>query len=202
MIGLRVLLFPDRVAIRTGLVASAIYALAYLYSVGSIVVAPGSDLVGGAPVPSAVIVPEWTTRMWKPIAPFVWEPIAAVYPLRWLALYLSVPNLLLTLLLAGLVGLNVMVVLARMRLVRTAGGEVRPLKGLLGAAPGLLTGFTCCVPTLVLALGSLAAGFTVAVIAVRPYFIPAAVIALIVNALWGLRQVSCPTHAGRAPSAS
>lgn len=179
---------------RTRLVGLAVgvgYMLAYLYSVGNVVVAPGVDLVPGASVPTAFLAADWQAKMWKPVAPFLWEPVAALYPLRSLAVFLSVPNLLLALLLGTLVGLNVAVAVARARLLRQTRTGGASLKGLLGAAPGLLTGFTCCVPTLVLALGSLAASFTLAVIAVRPYFIPAAALALTANLLWSVRRVRC-----------
>ncbi|MFQ5899218.1 MAG: hypothetical protein ACE5JN_13375 [Candidatus Methylomirabilia bacterium] len=181
----------DRVARRAGLVAALGYALVYLYSVGNIVVAPGVDLVAGATVPSASIVADWSAKIWKPIAPFVWEPIAAVYPLRSVGVFLSLPNLLLALSFGALVGLNATVALARARLGRGVSGRGRTLSGLLASAPGLLTGLTCCAPTVVLALGSLAAGFTVAVVAVRPYFIPAAALALGLNLAWGLRRFTC-----------
>ncbi|MFQ5521828.1 MAG: hypothetical protein ACE5FK_10550 [Candidatus Methylomirabilia bacterium] len=181
----------DRVARWAGLVAALAYALLYLYSVGNIVVAPGVDLVAGATVPSASIARDWSAKMWKPIAPFVWEPVAVVYPFRSVGVFLSVPNLLLALSLGALVGLNATVALARARLGRTAGGRRKTLGGLLASAPGLLTGLTCCAPTVVLALGSLAAGFTVAVLAVRPYFIPVAALALGLNLAWGLRQFGC-----------
>lgn len=176
---------------RIGLLVGVGYVLAYLYSVQNIVVVPGGDLVAGAPVPSALVAADWSAKMWKPIAPFVWEPVVAVYPLRSVVVFLSVPNLLLALLLGALVGLNVGVALARIRAARAMGGQAGSVKGLLVSAPGLLTGFTCCVPTAVLAVGSLAAGFTVAVIAIRPYFIPAAALALAANLLWGVRKLRC-----------
>lgn len=163
--------------------------LAYLYSVQNIVVAPGVDLAAGAPVPSAAVVAEWSAKVWKRIAPFVWEPVVAIYPLRSVAVFLSVPNLLIALSLGALVGLNVSVTVARVQAARAGGGRTGSAKGLVASAPALLTGFTCCVPTAVLALGSLAAGFTVAVIAVRPYFIPAAALALIANLFWSIRQL-------------
>jgi len=47
------------------------------------------------------------------------------------------------------------------------------------------------VPTAVLTLGSLAAGFTVAVTAVRPYFLPAAALALAATLFWGARRLRC-----------
>lgn len=124
----------------------------------------------------------------------------ALYPHRWVAVFLSVPNLLVALALGTLVGLNVAVALARVRVARERGGQAGSGKGLLASVPGLLTGFTCCVPTAVLALGSLAAGFTVAVIAVRPYFVPAAALALTANLLWGLRRLRC--EIGETPVAS
>lgn len=181
----------DRTSRRIGLWAGVGYVLAYLYSVQNIVVVPGADLIAGAPVPSAFVAADWSAKMWKSIAPFVWEPVLALYPLRSVALFLSVPNLLLALSLGALVGLNVRVAVARVRAARAPGGRTGAVKGILASAPGLLTGFTCCVPTTVLALGSLAAGLTVAVIAVRPYLIPVAALALTANLVWGFRRLRC-----------
>lgn len=179
----------DRSSVVIGLLIGVAYVLAYLYSIQNIVVARGVDLAAGVPVPSAAIVADWSAKVWKPIAPFVWEPIVAVYPFRSVALFLSVPNLLIALSLGALVGLNVSVAVARVCAARAGGRPGGSAKGLLASVPGLLTGFTCCVPTAVLALGSLAAGFTVAVIAVRPYFIPAAALALIANLVWNARRL-------------
>lgn len=200
MLALRILPFQDRAANWIGLGAAIVYALGYLYSAGNIVVAPGVDLVGGASVPSAALAADWRAKIWKPIAPFVWEPVVALYPLRSVAVFLSLPNVLLALFLGGLVGLNVSVALARVRPIRERSKQAGAMKGLLASAPGLLTGFTCCVPTVVLALGSLAAGFTVAVIVVRPYFIPAAALALAVNLLWSVRQLRCEVGQARPPA--
>jgi hypothetical protein len=121
----------------------------------------------------------------------VWEPIAAFYPIRSAALFLSVPNLLLALLLGTLVALNMAVAIARARVTLTVKKSRGVVRGFLPSLPALLTGFTCCVPTIVLALGSLTATFAVAAIAIAPYFLPLAAIALISNLLWGLRQFSC-----------
>lgn len=181
----------DRVARRIGLGVGVAFLLLYLYSVGNIVIAPGLDLAFGRPIPAALVVSDWAAKMWKPIAPFVWESIAAVYPVRSVALFMSVPNLLLALLLGTLVALNMAVAIARVRLVvavRRGGGF---LSGFVAFLPALLTGFTCCVPTIVLALGSVAALFTVAAITIAPYVLPLAALALAGNLLWGLRQFSC-----------
>jgi hypothetical protein len=89
--------------------------------------------------------------------------------------------------LGALVGLNAAVAVARVRIAPAGGGRAS-IKSLLASAPGLLTGFTCCVPTAVLALGSLAAGLTVAVVVARPYLVPAAALALAANLVWGARR--------------
>jgi len=184
--------FRDKLARRIGISAAVVFTFLYLYSVGNIVIAPGVDLAAGRSIPSVSVVPDWSSKMWKPIAPFVWEPIVALYLLASLAIFLSVPNLFLALILGILVGLNITVAIARARLVpiQRSGGMLR---GLLASAPGLLTGFTCCVPTLVLALGSFAAGFAVATVAVAPYFLPIALFTLVLNLAWSLRQFACAT---------
>ena len=181
----------DRVARRVGLWTGAAFLLLYLYSVGNIVIAPGTDLAFGGPISTASVVSDWDAKMWKPIAPFVWEPIVALYPIRSVALFISVPNLLLALLLGTLVALNMAVAIARARLVLSGNNHGGFIRGFLASLPALLTGFACCVPTVILALGSLAAAFTVAAITIAPYFLPVAAVALTANLLWGLRQFSC-----------
>jgi hypothetical protein len=181
----------DRLARRVGLWIGMAFVLLYLYSVGNIVVAPGADLAFGRPIPTASIVSDWAAKMWKATAPFVWEPIAAVYLTRSVALFISVPNLILALLLGILVALNMAVAIARARLMVTVKKGRGLVGGFVASLPALLTGFTCCVPTVILALGSVAAAFSVAAIAVAPYFLPLAAVALIANLLWSLRQFSC-----------
>jgi hypothetical protein len=166
------------------------FVLLYLYSVGNIVIALGADLAFGRPIPGASVLSDWPSKMRQPTAPFVWEPVAAVYLTRSVTLFVSVPNSLLALLLGTLVGLNMAVAIGRARIMAgQAGGGY--MSGFFSSLPALLTGFTCCVLTVILALGSLAAGFSVAAIAVAPYFLPLAVIALVTNLLWSLRQLSC-----------
>jgi hypothetical protein len=129
--------------------------------------------------------------MWKPVAPFVWEPIAVFYPIRSVALFISVLNLLMAFLLGSLVGLNIAISIARARLLAAAQTRGGFVSGLLASLPALFTGASCCVPTIVLALGSLAATFTVGAIAVSPFFLPVAILALTGNLLWGVRKISC-----------
>ena len=181
----------NHLARRLGVWLGLAFVILYLYSVGNIVIAPGTDVTFGRPIPAASVVSDWGTKMWKPIAPFVWEPIVALYPIHSVALFISVPNVLLALLLGTLVWLNMAVAIARAKLVvavKKSGGFVSRF---LASLPALITGFACCVPTVILALGSLAAAFTVAAIAIAPYFLPLAALALIGNLVWGLRQYSC-----------
>jgi hypothetical protein len=180
----------DRVVRRVGLWTGVAFLLLYPYSTGNIVFAPGVDLAFGRSIPTASVVSDWAAKMWKPIAPFVWEPIAAFYPIRSVALFLSVPNLLLALLLGTLVALNMAIAVARARLMVTSNHNAL-VRGFLASFPALFTGFTCCVPTIVLALGSLAAIFGAAAMVIAPHFLPLAAIALISNLLLGLRQFSC-----------
>ncbi|MGH2696392.1 MAG: hypothetical protein ACRDIW_05320 [Actinomycetota bacterium] len=60
-------------------------------------------------------------------------------------------------------------------------GLHRAVRGL----PGFLTGFACCVPTIALVVG---AQFTVALVAVRAYFFPFALGALLVSLVWNARR--------------
>lgn len=192
----------DRVARRAGVWMGAAFVVLYLYSVGNIVIAPGTDLAFGRPIPAASVVSDWTAKMWKPIAPFVWEPIAAFYLNRSVALFISVPNLFLALLLGTLVALNMAIAIARARAIVTGNKRTAFVSGLLPSLPALLTGFTCCLPTVILALSFLATGFGVAAIVIAPYFLPVAAIALIVNLLWGLRQFSCAIPSGPKPKSA
>ena len=178
---------------RLGVWLGLTFVILYLYSLGNIVIAAGADLAFGRPTPAVSVASDWRTKMWKPIAPFVWEPIVALYPIPSVALFISVPNVLLALLLGTLVALNMAVAIAIARgklvvAVKDSGGFV---SGFLASLPALLTGFVCCVPTVILALGSLAAAFTVMAVTIAPYFLPLAAVALMGNLLWGLRQYSC-----------
>ena len=79
----------DRMARRIGVWLGLVFALLYLYSVGNIVISPGADLAFGKPTPSIFLVSDWSAKIWKSIAPFAWEPIAPVYPLHSVALFIS-----------------------------------------------------------------------------------------------------------------
>ena len=181
----------DRVVRRVGLWTGIAFLLLYLYSVGNIVIAPGVDLAFGRPIPTASVVSDWAAKMWKPISPFVWEPIVAFYPIRSVALFISVPNTFMALLLGSLVGVNTAVAIARARLLRGASTRGRFVSGFLTPLPALFTGVSCCVPTVVLVLGSFAATFTVGAITVSRFLLPVAIVVLTGNLFFCVRKATC-----------
>lgn len=168
---------------RIGLAVAGAYLLVYLLAIQNLVISPGTDLTRFVPVPSVQVVSDWPARIFKQIAPFYFEPIVAIYPVNHVTLLVSPVNVAMGLLLGGLVGLNVAVALHLVRRARAC--HTRAFTGLLGAIPGFLTGFACCVPTVALVLG---AQFTVALIALRSYFFPVALAALLLSLAWNARR--------------
>lgn len=161
--------------------AAVLYLLFYLYSLQHLVLLPAD---AAYPVLGMRVAADWPGKVWRTIAPFAYEPVAAVYVARRLVLFLAVPNVVLGLLLGTLVGLNLAVAAAHYRSLRACR---RPSVGLLGTLPSLFTGFTCCVPTVALALG---ANSVLAVIALRSYFVPASLVLLAAGLLWGARHLN------------
>jgi hypothetical protein len=157
-----------------------------LFTIQNIVYLPHVDLSRTTPIPSAAFAKDWPTKTWKTITPFVWEPIGVLYPVNHLMIFIAIPNLLLGVLLGTLIGMNLALGVYGLLAARRG---ISSLRGLLGALPSLLTGFACCVPTFVIALGSVAASLTVGIIAVRPIFIPVSVLALSLNLLWSARRL-------------
>lgn len=143
----------------------------------------GTDLTRFVAVPSVQVVPDWRARIFEPIAAFYYEQVVAIYPVNHVTLLVSPVNLGLGLVLAVLVGLNVALALQTMRTAVAC--RRRTLTGLLGALPGFLMGFACCVPTVALVLG---AQFTLALIALRSWFFPLAVAALSLSLLWNAHR--------------
>lgn len=156
------------------------YLVVYLLAIQNLVVARSlrTDL------PSFELLPGWVTRLAEPIAPFYFEPVAALYLSDNLTLLISPLNLLMGVVLGGLVALNLAVAVDAYRHARAC--RRRAFGGLLGSLPGFLTGFACCVPTVALVLG---AQFTLALIALRSWFFPVAVVAMTASLAWNLRSL-------------
>ncbi len=171
-----------------------LYLVVYLLAIQNLLVTSRS-----LPGPLWQAVPEWPSRALKPIAAFSYEPVAALRVGGHVTLLVSPLNIAMGVLLGFLVGVNVAAALQVFRTARVC--RRRAFGGLLGALPGFLTGFACCVPTVVLVLG---AQFTLALIALRSWFFPFAVAALVGSLVWNARRIRAldPTLAqGTSPAA-
>ena len=103
---------------------------------------------------------------------------------------LALPNILLGGLLGSLLGVNLS--MGFFELFREGGlRSVDSVRSLAAAIPSLLTGFACCAPTILIAIGgSLAAGLSAGLVAARPYFLPASLAILVLNASWTAGNIS------------
>lgn len=179
----------DRRSRRWVIVVAVLYLVVYLLAIGNLVVSPGGAAARFVDVPSIQVVDAWPSRMFERIAPFTFEPIASLHPFRQVALSVAPLNIAMGSSLGLLVGVNVVASVSLGRGARACGRRAFP--GILGAVPGFLTGFACCVPTFALLLG---AQVTAAVVALRNAFFPIAVVALLGSLLWVARRDAVVTE--------
>ena len=112
------------------------------------------------------------------VAPFQYEPIALVTvgPIE----YLIAPvNVAIGLGLAALVGVTLAVSVVAWR--GPAACRIGAGAGAAAGLPGLLSGFVCCGPTLLLVIGVQASA---GLLAVMQWFLPLAVLGLVATLLW------------------
>lgn len=164
---------------RTVVVVTVVYLSLYLVAIRQLVVSPGRRALG----PAVQLVDGWASQMFDQIAPFSFEPIAAIRPAPWLTVFVAPVNIAIGLALAVLVAANVAVAVLYVRRVRVC--RTSSFTGILAALPAFLTGFACCVPTVALAIG---AQFTVALLAVRSYLLPVAAAALLAALAWNTHR--------------
>lgn len=161
------------------LAATTAYLVVYLIAIRDITVGVGG-LRRLLDSPSLDVVPNWTSRMFEQIAPFYFEAVGVYHPTNWIEVLISPMNMVIGLILGLLVGVNVAVawhLVASAQACNAAGvGSKRAFGGLIGALPAFLGGMACCVPALAIVAG---AQFTVFLTAVRSWFVPVAVFALI-----------------------
>ncbi|MGH8774376.1 MAG: hypothetical protein ACRDWI_04125 [Jiangellaceae bacterium] len=181
--------------------AAVVYLLVFLAAIRDLTVSPGG-LRRFADPPAVEVVPDWTSRMFDQLAPFHFEPVAAVYPTGWLEILISPLNIATGLALGGLVGLNIAVawhVVAQARTCRAPGvGRTRAFGGLIGALPSFFVGMACCAPALTVALG---AQFTVLLTAVRSWFVPVVVLILVAVLLWNVHRAERLSPGDDSPTA-
>ncbi len=161
------------------------YALVYLFSLGHIVIAPGSTPIPGGGVFTFV----GFDNLWRERAPYNYEPVGILQPFEGFAVLLAVPNLLLAATLGLLLGLNISTLVYTYNQARAC-GLARSVSGVFASIPAFLTGFACCTPTLVILVG---ASLAASVIALIQWFMPAALAALVLGLVWNLvRRLPSP----------
>ncbi|MFQ5986838.1 MAG: hypothetical protein ACE5KQ_05715 [Thermoplasmata archaeon] len=174
-----------------GIAAGVAYALFYLFSLGHLIIQPGTR-----PVPSAgAFAVVGLENIWRERAPYNYEPIAVFQPVEGFAIFLAVPNLLLAASLAILLALSLAVAFYLFTEFRAC-GITGSATGFLAAAPAFLTGFACCAPSLAISLGAVSAASLTGLI---PIFMPVAFVALGLVLGWNLLRDVPGTATVHAP---
>lgn len=154
----------------------------YLLAIGDLAVSFAGRWSGS---PTVRFVPD---GMFRPRAPWLFEPVLELHPGAHLTVFASPVNLLLGLVVAALAGANLALAVhgARQAVACRRPGYSRTLAVL----PAFLIGFACCVPTFVLALGAgTAAAVLPVLLPLQPWFYPITVVLLIGALAWGARRV-------------
>lgn len=186
---------------RVAVAVALAYLAVYLLAIQDIAISLSGQYGRFASVPSIEVVPDWTERLFQARAPFLYEPVAAIYPLSQLAFFVSPGNILVGSSLGVLLGLNI--ALAAYARSREAACGRRRYAGVLGALPSLLLGFSCCAPTLILLLGtSVAAALMPAFIPLREYLFPASLLLMTLMLAWSGRRSGLAQSAAIRPSAA
>lgn len=181
---------------RTALATTAVVLVLYLLSIGDLAVSPSGRWAG---TESVRYVPD---ALWRPRAPYLYEPIVQLHLGPHMAVFFSPINTLLGLVVAGLAGTSIALAVHS---ARHAVACRRPGYGrVLGVLPAFLLGFACCVPTFVLALGATTAAAVLPILMpLRSLFYPLTLAVLLIGLIWGsarLRQLTAA--APSAPSTS
>jgi hypothetical protein len=180
--------------------AGAVVLFLYLLAVGDIGVSVRGSYATFVRTPSAQLLANWPDKLVATRGAFLFEPIAVIYPLPQLALFLSPGNVLLGGMLALMFGLNVAVAVHAVSQAvtcrRTAFGR------LAGVLPAFLTGMVCCVPSFALLFGaSTAAVLLPALAPIRGYLFPLSVMLMVVTLAWGTHRTAT-LQTGTAPRAT
>lgn len=96
---------------RWGAAVAFVYLILYLCAIQNIIVSPATDLSRFVDIPSIQAVPEWTSKVFKQVASFYYEPVVAIYPVNHVTILVSPLNIAMGTLLGALVGVNIAVAL-------------------------------------------------------------------------------------------
>jgi hypothetical protein len=158
-------------------VVSAAYFLAYAVGLDHLGLR-GDAVVGRSLSVDVAVASDPLALLTRRVAPFQYEPVAllTVGPFE----YLFAPvNVALGLGLAALVGVTLAVSVVAWR--GPAACRIGAGAGAAAGVPGLLSGFACCGPTLLLVIGVQASA---GLLAVMQWFLPIAVLGLVSTLLW------------------
>lgn len=163
-------------------IAATVILLLYLLAIGDIALSASGRWAGQ---PGARIVPD---ALFRPRAPWLFEPVVQLHPGAHVALFVSPVNLLLGAVIAGLAGMNIALAAhgARQAVACRRPGYGRSLAVL----PAFLLGVACCVPTFVLALGAgTAAAIVPVLLPLRAWFFPLTLVLLVGALVWGVHRL-------------
>lgn len=170
----------DRISKVVAYIVGIIYVVLYLISI--------ENIIFGSTGYSFSVAQDWSTKIFQQRISFLWEPIASLN-IGFITFLISIPNILLGVLLGFLVGLNVLVSVFSYRMPKVCNIKYK-YSSILGFFPAFLTGFACCAPTFLIALGPLAtAGLTVFFIEFRVFLIPISILLMLASFIWMLQKV-------------
>lgn len=156
-----------------------LYIFLYTWALGDIAYTPGY------PSFQAALSAEPLSKIFQSRAAFYFESIALMEIFN-ITFILSPLNLLMGILLALLVSINVSSSWLAIKLPKVCGTKKGAL-GILGSLPALFSGLACCVPAIVLIISI---QFAAAIVALRSFFFPVAVMLLTLSQLWSLKKLN------------
>lgn len=169
-----------------------VYAALYLLVAKAIVFDAVAGFARFGPLPQLAVAPDLS-----PSYLFRWlDPIFVLYLTDSLVVAPSAPVLLTALGLGALIGVNAAVTLEAV-LRRPPACEGTGAWWLTSVLPSFLASFSCCAPTVLLLVGATFAG---AVIAVVPFVVPVAAVALLGSLAWSLRRLERTTQLTVTPA--
>ena len=170
----------DKKAKRIAFWSSFAFVLVYLFSIENI-------LFNGSGF-SFVFSSNWMNLFFSQRVAFLFEPIGQI--VIWKFVYLiSIPNLVLGMVLGFFVYLNILIAVFTYRMPKVCNIRGKPT-GLLALLPSLLTGFACCAPTFLLALGPLLSAALIPIfIDLRIYLIPTSIVLMFLSYYFMLKKI-------------
>ena len=166
------------------IISALLYIIFYLFIIGDLTYST-SQLTSDAPI--FRVVEDWHSRLFKEKVSFNYEAVASVYFTNNFAFLISPLNILLGSALSILIGLNIGFLVFAFGRPKACGSK--SYSGIFSSLPTVFMGFTCCAPTILMALGSAAASITLGFIALRSIFYPLAFVGLLISLQLNLKKI-------------